>query len=137
VVLGAATFLPVACSPDQTATYLHEPVSAVTPAQQVAAWVAFTDWVRTSRSNDPVLVCIRGHESAAWADPWAAYNPSGPAYGAYQWLQPVWDTAAAATGRPDLVGLPPMEPSVSWYDQDAVTLAYHQMVGDGPWSNMC
>lgn len=87
--------------------------------------------------NDPALVCIRGHESANLENPWAAYNPSGPYYGAYQWLQPSWDAAAAEVGRPDLVGRHPMEPDVSRFDQDAVTLAYHRAHGDGPWGNHC
>jgi hypothetical protein len=135
LVVGA--LLPIACSPAQTASYYREPMQSVTPAQQVSAWFAFTDWERRAGSNDPVLVCIRSHESADWPNPWAAYNPTGPYYGAYQWLQGSWDTAAAATGRPDLVGSPPIEPSVAWYDQDAVTLAYHQMTGDSPWGNRC
>ncbi len=89
------------------------------------------------RQNDPTLVCIRNHESASLANPWAAYNPGGPYYGAYQWLASSWDTAAAAVGRGDLVGKHPVEPDVSRWDQDAVTLAYHRLVGDGPWGNLC
>lgn len=90
-----------------------------------------------ARQNDPTLVCIRSHESANLPNPWAAYNPAGPYYGAYQWLQSSWDSAAATVGRVDLVGLPPIEPQVSRWDQDEVTLAYHHLVGDGPWGNLC
>jgi hypothetical protein len=89
------------------------------------------------RQTAPVLVCIRSHESANLPNPWAAYNADGPYYGAYQWLQSSWNSAAAAVGRPDLVGLAPIEPGVSRWDQDEVTLAYHDMVGDGPWGNRC
>lgn len=87
--------------------------------------------------SDPVLVCIRSHESANLPNPWAAYNPAGPYYGAYQWLASSWDTATQAVGRPDLTGRHPIEPDVSRWDQDSVTLAYHHMVGDGPWGNLC
>jgi hypothetical protein len=87
--------------------------------------------------NDPVLVCLRSHESANLSNPWAAYNPAGPYYGAYQWLQGSWNSAATATGHSNLAGLQPIEPTVSRWDQDAVTLEYHHMVGDGPWGNRC
>jgi hypothetical protein len=90
-----------------------------------------------ARQSDPTLVCIRGHESATLANPWAAYNAEGPYFGAYQYTQTTWNTAASAVGRADLVGLEPMEPYVSRWDQDAVTLAYHKLVGDGPWGNEC
>ena len=87
--------------------------------------------------DDATLVCIREHESANLPNPWAAYNPDGPYYGAYQWLQSSWDTAVVAVGRPELVGRHPIEPDVGRTDQDAVTLAYHRQVGDGPWGNRC
>lgn len=87
--------------------------------------------------DDPVLVCIRSHESANLPNPWAAYNPEGPYYGAYQYLQGTWNEAAATVGRHDLVGIPPMEPYVSGDDQDYVTYEIHQLWGDGPWGNRC
>lgn len=135
LVLNIFTF--AGCSLEQTAALHNEPIDQVTTRQQVDAYLAWVAWVRDARMKNPTLVCIRSHESANLPNPWAAYNPDGPYYGAYQFLQGTWNSAAEAVGRGDLVGLPPMEPYVAWYDQDEVTLAYHALVGDSPWGNMC
>lgn len=126
---------PVVEAPTTTVPIVAEP--QVTMPVVEAAPVVEAPVVAQSTVQSDVLACIRSHESGNLPDPWAAYNPAGPYYGAYQWLQGSWNVAAAAVGRGDLVGLPPMVPSVSPGDQDMVTLAYHNMVGDGPWGNMC
>lgn len=115
-VVGALAFLGVACGPP--------------PPPEDAPYV----------SPDPVLVCIRAHESAnVRPTPYHAYNPAGPYMGAYQYLQSTWDWAAAFAGRPDLVGKPPMEPYVYWMDQDSVTLAVYHWAPNGPghWGWVC
>jgi hypothetical protein len=124
-----------ACSVPQTAVVFHEPESAVTAEQQVAAWVAWNA-LQGGGSDSPVLACIRGHESRDYPNPWAVNTGNGY-FGAYQWLPGSWNSAAGAVGRPDLIGRLPYEPVVSRADQDSVTLAYHNMVGDGPWGNRC
>jgi hypothetical protein len=123
-----------ACDPATTASLYHEPIEAVTPDQQFTLWVL---GMKLAARNDPTLVCIRAHESANLANPWAAYNPDGPYYGAYQYVQSTWDNAAQLAGRPDLAGRTPMEPYVDGFDQDTVTLAAHRAWGDGPWGNRC
>jgi hypothetical protein len=60
--------------------------------------------------------CTRAHESDT-AGGYAAYNPAGPYYGAYQFLQSTWDNVARAMGRGDLVGVRPSVASPA--DQDA------------------
>lgn len=127
------------CSVAQTAAAYHEPESAVTPEQRVALYFAAINAARTARANDPRLVCIRSHESAnVTPTPWHAYNPAGPYYGAYQYLQGTWNNHAELAGRPDLIGKPPIEPYVAWFDQDAVTLNYLTVTGDwSPWGGPC
>lgn len=89
--------------------------------------------------NQDVLACIRSHESANEPNPWAAYNPAGPYMGAYQYLQSTWNNHAEEAGRPHLVGLPPMEPYVSAYDQDFVAGTWIENHGGSthPWGDVC
>ena len=79
--------------------------------------------------NDPYLTCVRRHESS---DNYQAYNPGGPAYGAYQFLQSTWNLAANHAGRGDLVGIDPR--SASQYDQDEMAWTTYQWQGKRPWS---
>jgi len=79
--------------------------------------------------NDPYLTCVRRHESS---DNYQAYNPGGPAYGAYQFLQSTWNLAANHAGRGDLVGLDPRR--ASQYDQDEMAWTTYQWQGKRPWS---
>jgi len=74
--------------------------------------------------NDPYLTCVRRHESS---DNYQAYNPGGPAYGAYQFLQSTWNLAANHAGRGDLVGLDPRR--ASQYDQDEMAWTHVPMAG--------
>ena len=79
--------------------------------------------------DDPYLTCVRRHESS---DNYQAYNPGGPAYGAYQFLQSTWNLAANHAGRGDLVGLDPRR--ASQYDQDEMAWTTYQWQGKRPWS---
>jgi TolA-binding protein len=79
--------------------------------------------------NNPFLTCVRYHESS---NNYQAYNPGGPAYGAYQFLKPTWNLAANHAGRGDLVGLDPRR--ASEYDQDAMAWTLYQWQGKRPWS---
>jgi TolA-binding protein len=83
----------------------------------------------SSHHNDPYLTCVRRHESS---DNYQAYNPGGPAYGAYQFLQSTWNLAANHAGRGDLVGLDPRR--ASQYDQDEMAWTTYQWQGKRPWS---
>lgn len=127
------------CSVTQTAQVLRKPEAEVTIEDRVALYNLAVTVGREVRSNDPRLVCIRSHESAnVQPSPWHAYNPAGPYYGAYQYLQGTWNNHAALAGRPDLIGKPPIEPTVAWYDQDAVVLNYLEVTGDwSPWGGPC
>jgi TolA-binding protein len=79
--------------------------------------------------NDPYLTCVRHYEST---DNYQAYNPGGPAYGAYQFLKSTWNLAANHAGRGDLVGLDPRQASA--YDQDDMAWTTYQWQGKRPWS---
>jgi TolA-binding protein len=83
----------------------------------------------SSHHNDAYLTCVRRHESS---DNYQAYNPGGPAYGAYQFLQSTWNLAANHAGRGDLVGLDPRR--ASQYDQDEMAWTTYQWQGKRPWS---
>jgi TolA-binding protein len=79
--------------------------------------------------DDPYLTCVRHYESGG---NYQAYNPGGPAYGAYQFLQPTWNVTANHAGRGDLVGIDPRRASA--YDQDEMAWALYQWQGKRPWS---
>jgi peptidoglycan hydrolase CwlO-like protein len=79
--------------------------------------------------NDPYLTCVRYYEST---NNYRAYNPGGPAYGAYQFLKPTWNLAANRAGRGDLVGLDPRQ--ASEFDQDDMAWTLYQWQGRRPWS---
>jgi peptidoglycan hydrolase CwlO-like protein len=112
------------------------PPSAPPPTQQannaapapVPATSAPTSGVNPHH-NDPYLTCVRRHESS---DNYQAYNPGGPAYGAYQFLRSTWNLAANHAGRGDLVGLDPRR--ASQYDQDEMAWTTYQWQGKRPWS---
>lgn len=84
------------------------------------------------RHDDPFLVCTRQHESSG---NYQAYNPAGPFYGAYQFLQSTWNATANHAGRGDLVGLDPRRASA--YDQDDMAWTLYQWRGKGPWNGRC
>jgi hypothetical protein len=84
------------------------------------------------RHNDPFLTCTRQRESGG---NYQAYNPAGPFYGAYQFLQSTWNATANGAGRGDLVGLDPR--TASQYDQDDMAWSLYQWRGNGPWNGLC
>jgi len=84
------------------------------------------------RHMDPFLVCTRQIESGG---NYQAYNASGPYYGAYQFLQSTWNSAANHAGRYELIGLDPRR--ASEYDQDDMAWTLYQWQGKGPWNGRC
>jgi hypothetical protein len=79
--------------------------------------------------DHPYLRCVRYYEST---DNYQAYNPAGPAFGAYQFLKPTWNLTANRAARGDLVGLEPRQ--ASEYDQDDMAWTLYQWQGKRPWS---
>jgi hypothetical protein len=60
-----------------------------------------------------------------------AYNPAGPFYGAYQFLQSTWNSIVGAAGYPQYVGTrPDLAPP---YVQDAAAVALYNRSGPGQW----
>ena len=104
------------------------PPPAASPPTPVPAGYAPTGGVHPQHDN-PYLKCVRYHEST---NNYQAYNPGGPAYGAYQFLKPTWNLAANHAGRGDLVGLDPRR--ASEYDQDDMAWTLYQWQGKRPWS---
>jgi hypothetical protein len=84
------------------------------------------------RHNDPFLVCTRAIESGG---NYQAVNSSGPYYGAYQFLQSTWNSAANHAGRYELIGVVPSQASP--YDQDDMAWTVYQWQGKGPWGGRC
>ena len=119
------------CSLQEVASYLHKPVSKVTPTE---VWFVTVWYERAKLHDQPFLKCTRAHESDS-AGSYAAYNGSGPYYGAYQFLQNTWDNTTRSMGRTDLVHAAITR--VPWWDQDAVAWWLYQRSGNGPWGGRC
>jgi peptidoglycan hydrolase CwlO-like protein len=124
---AAAAEAAAAAAPPPSAQPPAQPANNAAPAP-VPATSAPTGGV-SPHHNDPYLTCVRRHESS---DNYQAYNPGGPAYGAYQFLQSTWNLAANHAGRGDLVGLDPRR--ASQYDQDEMAWTTYQWQGKRPWS---
>jgi len=77
---------------------------------------------------NPFLQCVVQAESGG---NYQAVSPNGQYMGAFQFSQSTWNTAAAAAGRPDLVGVPPNTASKA--DQDTVAVALYALDGEQPW----
>lgn len=92
--------------------------SAAAPTGQLAAFLA----------------AIRAHESGG---SYSAANPSGGASGAYQFIQPTWDSWAAQAGYPQYVGQPASAAPPQVQDAVAAAMAnsYYQTYG-GNWQNV-
>jgi hypothetical protein len=82
--------------------------------------------------DDPFLSCVRHRESRG---NYGIINPSGPWYGAYQFLASTWNVTARHAGRLDLVGVLPSDASP--YDQDEMAWSLYQWQGSGPWGGAC
>ncbi len=85
-----------------------------------------------SHHDDPFLSCVRQRESRG---NYSVVNPSGPYYGAYQFLASTWNITASHAGRLDLVGVLPSNASPA--DQDAMAWSLYQWQGSGPWGGSC
>jgi hypothetical protein len=66
---------------------------------------------------------------------YGAVSPGGTYRGAWQFDQPTWDSNAAASGRPDLVGIDPATAAPG--DQDAIAHDLYQRRGNQPWGGRC
>ena len=84
--------------------------------------------------NDAFLVCTRAHESDT-AGGYRAFNPSGPYYGAYQFLQHTWNNTAMRAGIPRLSGVDIL--NVMPFYQDLLAYDLHSWAGNGPWAGRC
>ena len=84
--------------------------------------------------NEPFLACTRAHESES-AGGYQAYNPVGPYYGAYQFLQSTWDRTAHHAGYPWLAGRDPR--SVADWEQDVMAWELYLWQGKAPWNGRC
>lgn len=64
-----------------------------------------------------------------------AVSRNGTYRGAWQFSQSTWDSNAEASGRTDLVGLPPDQASVA--DQDQIAYDTYSRRGKSPWGGRC
>jgi Transglycosylase-like domain len=76
----------------------------------------------------PFLQCVIQAESGG---DYGAVSPNGLYMGAFQFSQPTWNGAAAAAGRPDLIGVPPNLASKP--DQDTLAVVLFSLDGGQPW----
>jgi Transglycosylase-like domain len=78
------------------------------------------------------LACVEHFESGGNPN---AFNPGGPAYGLYQFLQTTWDETVSHAGRGDLVGKQPLASAgVSSGTQDAMARVLYEWQGPSPWA---
>ncbi|HEY3834650.1 MAG TPA: hypothetical protein VGO03_20320 [Acidimicrobiia bacterium] len=88
---------------------------------------------------DAFLTCTRSHESShtapAFDNGYQAVNPSHTYFGAYQFDQRTWNSAASVAGRADLIGVNPAGASVT--DQDLLAMTLFQERGAAPWMGRC
>jgi Transglycosylase-like domain len=123
-----AAALRAAQAPRHTAratTRNTRPIVSVAPATPAVS-------TGPSPGGGSFLACVRNRESRG---NYGVINPSGPWYGAYQFLASTWNLTARHAGRMDLVGVLPSNASPS--DQDAMASSLYQWQGSGPWGGSC
>lgn len=91
-------------------------------------------WYGWLQGHDPHQLCVKAHESDT-AGGYAAVDSSGNYDGAYQDDRRTWDSAAAAAGRPDLIGTDIH--TAPWWDQELVNWVLFVERHDQPWGNRC
>jgi hypothetical protein len=128
-VVRAARASSPSRAPKLTAT---APRSAPAPTASAPAPPPPSGGGTSPHHNDPFLTCVRNRESRG---NYGVVNPSGPYYGAYQFLTATWNVTARHAGRVDLVGVLPS--SASAYDQDEMAWSLYQWQGSGPWGGSC
>lgn len=106
----------------------HKPVAPKPAAPNLFMQIA------TAIHNHPFLACTRAHESDN-ANGYAAYNPSGPWYGAYQFAQGTWDSTAIHAGVPQYAGVNILQ--VPGFVQDVLALHLYQWQGKSHWGGRC
>jgi hypothetical protein len=118
----------------------------IAAAEEAARLEALADFVRSRASSggggragtrcgddfDCFRACTLDIESDG---NYAAVSPGGTYRGAWQFDQATWDSNAASSGRPDLVGLDPA--SASQGDQDQIAHDTWQRRGNQPWGGRC
>lgn len=102
-------------------------------AKIIAKAVAAVEAHRRNVQLNPVLTCIRRHESDRGAYPhtngYAAKNPRSTASGAYQFLNSTWRNVSVAAGHPGYASAR----QAPWYVQDAVAYWVIRNQGTAPW----
>lgn len=137
IVLGFILLLATACSVPQTAQYTHKAEADVTQADQLSAWSAYQTQLNAYIHQSAWMVCIRTRESDrddinhnGLHD--GGYQDRGGYFGAYQFLQGTWNSAAGVAGEPWLIGQNPA--TVSVQDQDFVVWVYSHATNGSPWA---
>lgn len=144
IAILAVAVSVAACTPKEVAQVMHHPLPtkedvqiaiAVTKAQPTIT-LSEAEFLKSAKvlHDTPFLACTRGHESDT-AGGYRAFNPDGPYFGAYQFLQSTWNTSAAHAGFPQLVGTDIL--SVPGYYQDLVALRLYEWQGKSPWGGRC
>lgn len=138
----ALVLLAIGCQPIEASAFQARETPVLTPIEQAQVdwyWhqqlTHARQWFAAQVHFTQHAVCVRGHESDT-AGGYAAFDGDNN-FGAYQFDMPTWNSVVARMGRPDLVGVPPLDPVVPWWDQDIAYASLYIERGDRPWGGMC